>query len=78
MNTENSVQPDSSAEEHALIERETHLVLAMPPADSRRSPKPRRPLSPVVDDLRLAQAVRFMERNMAESALLNAVAATSI
>jgi AraC family transcriptional regulator len=71
----NDIQPGLSAHEQALIESETRLLHEVPPAGSRHPAKPRRPLPAVLDDWRLAHAVRFMERDMAESAQLNAVAA---
>ena len=64
-----------SDQELALIESETKLLHAIPAAGSREAPRPRRPLPAVLEDGRLAQAVRFMECNMSESAQLNAVAA---
>jgi AraC family transcriptional regulator len=71
----NDIQPSLTAQEHTLIESETRLLHEVPPAGSRHQPKPRRPLPAALDDWRLAHAVRFMERNMAESAQLIEVAA---
>ncbi|PTB22558.1 AraC family transcriptional regulator [Trinickia symbiotica] len=70
-----NLQPSLAAHEQALIESETRLLHEVPPAGSRHPPKPRRPLPAALDDWRLAHAVRFMERNIAESARLNDIAA---
>jgi AraC family transcriptional regulator len=75
MNDMDDIQPNLTDHERALIESETRLLHEVPPAGSLHAQKPRRPLPHVLEDWRLAHAVRFMERNMAESAQLDAVAA---
>jgi AraC family transcriptional regulator len=71
----NDVPQNLPAHEQFLIDDETRLLNAVPPAGSRRPPVPRGPLPSMVDDGRLAQAIRFMEHNMSEAAPLDAVAA---
>jgi len=58
----------------SLIESETRLVYAKPPAGPRHDSKPRGPLPSALDDWRLAQAIRLMERNPAEPVLLEEIA----
>jgi len=49
-------------EAQALIESETSLLHVRPPAGSRHVPTARKPLPPMLDDLRIARAIRFMEQ----------------
>jgi AraC family transcriptional regulator len=65
----------ANVQEQALIESETKLLHAIPPAGSLYPPKTRPPLPVMLDDLRLARAIRFMENDLAESVQLKDVAA---
>lgn len=57
-----------------LIESETRLVYAKPPAGPQHESKQRGPLPSALDDWRLAQAIRLMERNPASPVRLEEVA----
>jgi len=57
-----------------LIERETQLIYARPPAGPQTPHKPRGPLPSAIDDWRLAHAIRLMERSPAEPVRLEDVA----
>ncbi|WP_082221619.1 AraC family transcriptional regulator [Herbaspirillum chlorophenolicum] len=61
--------------ENVLIEAEKKLLHRSPFAGSRIPQKPRRSLPCVLDDWRIARAVHFMERNIAEPLSLEVVAA---
>ncbi|SDI05240.1 AraC family transcriptional regulator [Paraburkholderia phenazinium] len=58
--SDNPVSVGSEAQ--ALIECETSLLHVRPPAGSRLVSKPRKPLPEMLDDLRIARAIRFMEQ----------------
>lgn len=58
----------------SLIDGETNLIYATPPAGPRRTFPPAKPLPRFLDDWRLAHAVRFMERNPAAPVGLGDVA----
>jgi AraC family transcriptional regulator len=65
----------ASVQEQALIESETKLLHLRPPAGSRHAPRPRAPLPAMLDDWRLARAIRFMEQGLDGSVQLKDIAA---
>src|SRR6202140_1687935 len=64
----------ANVREQALIESDTKLLHAIPPAGSLHPPKTRPPLPHMLDDLRLARAIRFLENNLANTVQLKDVA----
>jgi len=62
-------------QEQALIASETKLLHVRPPAGSLHESKPRAPLPVMLDDWRLARAIRYMEQGLGDAVQLKDIAA---